>query len=89
MQLISQVPRRKVSQQLTKRIRCNLSSLMDERELSQLKVAEDTGLAIGTIGSLYRSDSVARIDSDTAIVLCNYLQVGLCELFEIVDANQR
>ncbi|WP_026730878.1 helix-turn-helix domain-containing protein [Fischerella sp. PCC 9605] len=62
---------------------CKLKELMDERGLSQLKLAQDTGLSPTTIGSLYRHQIVRRIDCDTAEVLMDYFGLKtLSELYE-------
>lgn len=58
---------------------------MDERGLSQVDLANETGLAIGTIGS-YCRNQFTRIDCVSALVLCRYFGCELCDLFEIAGA---
>lgn len=79
------MPRNKRAQRTLKTvIRCNLQKMMDERGLSQLALAFETKLAVGTIGSLCRNQ-FTRIDCETALVLCEFFDCGLCDLFEIVQ----
>lgn len=80
-------PRHKRAQRnLSKAIRCNLQRMMDERGLSQVALAKETELAVGTIGSLCR-DQFTRIDCETALVLCDRFDCDLCDLFEVVDRD--
>jgi DNA-binding Xre family transcriptional regulator len=76
--------KRKAARNLNKRIRCNLRRFMDEENISQTDLAERTGLALSTIGMHYR-DSLTRIDTVTAIVLCSEFKCQLCEMFEIIE----
>jgi len=80
---VLEMPKRKASRSLKTTMRCRLQHFMDEQEISQVALAKETGLAISTIGSLCRNQ-FTRIDCDTALVLCEYFQIGLCDLFEIV-----
>lgn len=50
-------------------VRCNLSTLMGERRYSIQDVHEKTGLARGTISSLY-NDKATRVDYETIAKLC-------------------
>ena len=59
---------------------------MEEQGLSQMALAAATELAIGTVGALCRNQ-FTRIDCETALVLCNYFNCDLCELFEMIDAR--
>lgn len=78
-------PRNKRAQRhLSKVIRCNLQRMMDEQGLSQMALAKETELAVGTIGNLSRNQ-FTRIDCETALVLCDYFNCDLCELFEMVS----
>ena len=62
---------------------CKLKNLMEKREISQLALAEATGLAPGTIGRLYRNQ-VTRIDESTLKALCKYFQLkSISDVFEI------
>ena len=62
---------------------CKLKELMDKQGLSQLKLAQDTGLSPTTIGSLYRNQFVRRIDCDTAEILMDYFGLKtLSDLYE-------
>nr|WP_315870938.1 helix-turn-helix transcriptional regulator [Trichocoleus desertorum] len=83
---VDEMPKRKASRGLTTAIRCHLQKMMDDRGLSQVALAKETGLAISTIGGLCRNQ-FTRIDCDTALVLCEHFSCGLCDLFEIVSSD--
>lgn len=62
---------------------CKLKSLMDEREISQLALAESTGLAPSTVGRLYRNQ-ISRIDCQTVVALCDFFNLKtISDLIEI------
>lgn len=62
---------------------CKLKILMDEREITQLAVAESTGLAPSTIGRLYRNQ-ITRIDCQTVTALCEFFNLSsISQLIEI------
>lgn len=62
---------------------CKLKNLMEEKQISQLALAEATGLAPGTIGKLYRNQ-VSRIDEKTLTQLCRYFELkSIADIFEI------
>lgn len=84
MLAVLEMPKRKAARNLNKRIRCNLRRFMDDADISQTDLAERTGLALSTIGMHYR-DTISRIDTVTAIVLCTEFSCGLCAMFEIVE----
>lgn len=83
---LDEMPKRKASRKLTTAMRCNLQQMMDDRELSQVALARETALAISTIGGLCRNQ-FTRIDCDTALVLCEFFECGLCDLFEITEGE--
>jgi transcriptional regulator with XRE-family HTH domain len=63
---------------------CRLKDLIDERNLTQLKVAQETNLSPTIIGGLYRNPAVRRIDCKTAETLLNYFGLKtLDELYEV------
>ncbi len=62
---------------------CKLRSLMEDKHITQLTLAENTGLAPSTIGRLYRNQ-VNRIDVQTVAVLCDFFNLSsISELIEI------
>ncbi len=62
-------------------IKCHLSRLMGERKLKISDVARDTGLHRNTITLLYQ-ETANRVDLEAIDKLCEYLQIGVGELFE-------
>jgi putative transcriptional regulator len=62
---------------------CKLKQIMDADGLSQLEVAEATGLSPTTVGKLYRNQ-FERIDKATLITLCQYFRKGIGDLFEVI-----
>ena len=62
---------------------CKLKGLMDAKGITQLALAEATGLAPSTIGRLYRNQ-VTRIDTSTVIALSEFFDLqSINELLEI------
>lgn len=62
---------------------CKLKGLMDARGITQLALAEATGLAPSTVGRLYRNQ-VTRIDTSTVIALSEFFDLrSISELLEI------
>lgn len=56
---------------------------MDEKDITQLDLAEATGLAPSTIGRLYRSQ-ITRIDINTVIALSEFFKLkSIGELIEL------
>ncbi len=62
---------------------CKLKDLMEEKGITQLALAEATGLAPSTIGRLYRNQ-ITRIDTSTVIALSEFFRLNsINELIEI------
>ncbi len=56
---------------------------MDSKGITQLALAEATGLAPSTIGRLYRNQ-ISRIDTSTVITLSEFFDLqSISELIEI------
>lgn len=53
--------------------------LRENRKLTYRKVAEETGLAIGTL-TAYMTQNVNRFDRSTLETLCNYLDCNVGDL---------
>jgi DNA-binding Xre family transcriptional regulator len=65
------------------KLNCKLKDLMEKRNISQLALADATGLAPGTIGKLYRNQ-VTRFDENTVKTLCTYFALqSISDLLEI------
>lgn len=56
---------------------------MGERRLKVADVCRDTGLKRTTVGRLYHED-VVKLDMETLEILCNYLEVDISDMLEIV-----
>lgn len=61
---------------------CKLKNLMEERHISQIGLAQETGLAPGTVGKLYRNQ-INRIDENTLKQLCLYF--GLKSVGQLIE----
>jgi len=61
---------------------CKLKDLMEEKNISQIRLSQETGLAPGTIGKLYRNQ-VNRIDENTLKQLCLYF--GLKSVAQLIE----
>ena len=59
--------------------------VIEGRRFTYKEISEDTGLAVGTIGS-YRNGTVTRYDGDTLIALCNFLDCDLGDLMRVKTA---
>ena len=64
-------------------VRIHLSRLMGEKRIKIADLERDTGLSRTTISRLFH-EKAGRMDLDTLEVLCNYLDVGVGELLEVV-----
>lgn len=53
---------------------CKLKDLMDSKNISQLELAEKTGLAPSTVGRLYRNQ-VSRIDTSTLLAIGKFFEL--------------
>lgn len=69
---------------------CRLKELLEKHNISQIGLAQETGLSPGTVGKLARSE-FTRIDENTVIALCKYFNLNsISELIEIEwEANER
>jgi len=67
------------------KLKCKLKELMDSRELSQMRVAKETGLSMGTVGRLYR-DQLNRADFETLEKLGDYF--GCKSVSELLEFEQ-
>ena len=59
-----------------------LKGLMDIKNINIAQLSRETGITENAIRG-YVKNSFSRIDSDTAIKLCDYFQVSLGEMFRI------
>lgn len=65
-------------------VKCHLSRIMGERRLKIADVARDTGINRGTITRMY-NETATRIELDVVETLCTYLQIGIADLYELVE----
>ncbi|MEM7580250.1 MAG: helix-turn-helix transcriptional regulator [Cyanobacteria bacterium P01_A01_bin.80] len=61
---------------------CKLKALMDSKDITQLELAEKTGLAPSTVGRLYRNQ-VSRIDTATLLAIGIFFE--LKSISEIIE----
>ncbi len=63
-------------------VKCHLSRILGERKLKVAEVARDTGVNRNTLHRLY-NETATRIELDVIEVLCQYLDIGIGDLFEV------
>lgn len=61
---------------------CKLKDLLEKNKISQLGLAQQTGLSPGTVGKLARGE-FSRIDENTVITLCKFF--NLKKLTDLID----
>jgi DNA-binding Xre family transcriptional regulator len=65
------------------RMICKLKDLLEKHNISQIGLAQETGLSPGTVGKLARGE-FTRIDENTVITLCQYFDLNsISDLIEI------
>jgi transcriptional regulator with XRE-family HTH domain len=62
---------------------CKLQSLMEARGLNISQLAKETGLAPGTVRS-YAKNQFNRIDVNSALMLCEFFDVPIEGLFQVI-----
>ena len=82
--LMPRKPKRKAVSKY--RVACTLQDLLDKRQMTQQELADETSLALSTIG-IYARDQASRIDCQTAAVLCEYFDVDMCGLFPLLQED--
>ncbi len=65
-------------------IKCHLSRIMGEKRLKISNLSSETGINRGTLTRLYH-ETFTRVDIDVIDKLCNFLEVGVGDLFEVVE----
>jgi putative transcriptional regulator len=65
-------------------IKCHLSRILGERRLKVADLVRATGINRKTLDRIY-SEEVTRIEFDTLEAICKYLDIGIAELYEIVE----
>lgn len=65
-------------------VKCHLSRILGERKLKVAEVARDTGINRNTLHRLY-NETTTRIELDVIEVLCQYLDVGIGDLFDQLE----
>lgn len=66
------------------KIRCNLSTILGERKLKVSEVSRETGINKNTLHRLY-NETATRVDLDMLAQLCEYLEIEVGELLELID----
>jgi len=84
MVAVVEMSKRKASSAPRGRIVCKLQHFLDAEGLTQSDLAEETGLAVSTIGG-YCRNQINRIDVVTAEVLCERFKTDMCGLFPTED----
>ena len=67
-------------------ILCNLPVLLAERRMKVADLIRTTGISKSTMHKVY-NDQSSRIDFDTIDKLCEYLEVGVGDIFEYVETT--
>jgi len=65
-------------------IKCHLSRILGERKQKIAEVARDTGINKNTLHRLY-NESATRVELEVIDQLCQYLNVQVGDLFEVVN----
>ncbi len=65
-------------------LKCHLSRILGERKIKVAEVARDTGINRNTLHRLY-NETATRVELEVIEQLCRYLQIGVGELFEMVE----
>ena len=65
----------------------HLPTLLAERRLKVADAVRATGVSKTTLHKIY-NDQSSRIDFDTIDKLCEYLEVGVGDIFEYVEENK-
>ena len=65
----------------------HLPTLLAERRLKVADAVRATGVSKTTLHKIY-NDQSSRIDFDTIDKLCEYLEVGVGDIFEYVEKNE-
>lgn len=63
-------------------MRCHLGRILGEKKLKIAEVARETNINKNTLHRLYKEEAT-RIELDVIETLCNYLDVGIEQLFEV------
>ena len=66
----------------------HLPTLLAERRLKVADAVRATGISKTTLHKIY-NDQSSRIDFDTIDKLCEYLEVGVGDIFEHVDEVEK
>lgn len=67
-----------------KRVRLRIEELLEERNISKNTICRDLNLPRGNFNRYCRGE-FQRIDTGLIIKLCEYFDIGIAELIEIVD----
>lgn len=70
--------------ELMKRVRLRIEELLEERNISKNTICRELNLPRGNFNRYCRGD-FQRIDAGLVIKLCEYFDIEIAELIEIVD----
>jgi putative transcriptional regulator len=57
---------------------------MGDKKLKVSEISRDTGINKNTLHRLY-NETATRVDLEMVEQLCRYLNIGMSDLFEIID----
>ena len=69
-------------------IRCRLSRILGDRRITQRELAKKSGLSTYTVNKFY-NEKWQGVDRETMIRLCETLGVGIGDLFEYVETEEK
>lgn len=70
---------------MARQISCNLKALMEKEGINNYQLSKRLAVADNTIRG-YAKNKFSRIDAEVAIKICDYFQVELGEMFQIIDS---
>ena len=65
-------------------VKCHLSKILGERKQKISEVSRETGINKNTLHRLY-NESATRVELEVIDQLCQYLNIQVGDLFEVVD----
>jgi len=68
-------------------LRTKLSRILGDRRITQLELAEKSGLTPHTISAVY-NEKWKQISKDTIVKICAALEIDISELFELVREDK-
>jgi putative transcriptional regulator len=72
---------------LAKQIVFKLQELIDAKEISQRELSRETGIRHPSIQEMCKNET-KRLPLDNLVKLCEYFNVGITDIIEIVDTEK-